>query len=1201
MYSELSTPKRDGAATKPARPEVRLDDRYTARGGAVFISGIQALVRLTIEQRLLDRERGLDTGLFVSGYPGSPLGGLDGELRRASEHTAPLGIVFTPGLNEELAATAVAGTQLIGEVQSRRHEGVVGMWFGKNPGLDRAADAIRHANVSGTNPRGGAVAIVGDDPGCKSSTIPSSCESMCRSLLVPVLAPGDARELIELGLHAVAMSRASGLWTALKVVADVADSAGVIELDGLSADVPAPPERDFSPPVLLAPGSLRAERDQFGARLRRAVEYARAARLNRVEFEPDGPVRTVLLAAGATFGVLLRTLAELGMDDAAKRAAGLRLVRLGMPWPLDAATARELTAGAAQAIVVEEKLPFVEAQLKELLYGEAGAPRIYGKVGPDGAPLLAPDGVIGVEELAAALAALPPGTLPEHAAARAARLGERSSAAAGQPPLPARTPYFCSGCPHNLSTKAPQDQLVGVGIGCHTMVVLDHDGRGNLLGITQMGGEGAQWLGLEPFCDERHFVQNLGDGTFHHSGSLAVRAAVAAGAKMTYKLLYNDAVAMTGGQAVQGRMDVPTLTRWLADEGVARVIVIAAEPDSYKRVALDPIAEVRDRSRLADSEAELAELTGVTVLLYDDRCATEERRLRKRGRLEAPAERVWINERVCEGCGDCGEVSTCLSVLPVETELGRKTRIHQSSCNQDFACLEGDCPSFVVVEPAKPRARSVPAPPAELPEPALRVPPDALLRMPGIGGTGVVTASQVLQMAAHLDGHAAAGLEQIGLAQKGGPVVSDVRFGASARAGSLRASAGAADVLLGFDLLGAVSPGTLAVVDPERTIPVVNLATMPTAAMVTNPAAAHTPARRARRRLEAATRARDGVFFDAQALSERLFGDHVVANMLLVGAAFQQGCIPVSAAAIERAIALNGTAVEKNLAAFAWGRAVVALPELVERVTAAPVAEPTREEREAEEIVAALGVEGELRRLLAFRVADLIGYQNRALAERYAARVVEVRAAARERVGEGAEELAAAYARSAHRLLAYKDEYEVARLHLDTRERARREEALGADAKVRILLQPPLLRALGLRRKVRVGAVWGMPLLCVLRAARRLRGHWYDPFAHTEVRRTERALIAEYEELTGAALALLGEANGETVRALLAAPEEIRGYEQIKLRSVARCRERARELLAELEAGASGEDRGGRRSRRRPEGRRRRGAPRQARAADGGR
>jgi indolepyruvate ferredoxin oxidoreductase len=1198
MHSDLATRQQDGAGAGPARQDVRLDDKYTARAGAVFMSGIQALVRLTIEQRLLDSARGLDTRLFVSGYPGSPLGGLDGELRRAAAHTEPLGIVFTPGLNEELAATAVAGTQLIGEVEGRRCEGVVGVWFGKNPGLDRAADAIRHANLSGTAPLGGAVAIVGDDPGCKSSTIPSSCEPMCRSLMMPVLAPGTAAELIELGLHAIAMSRASGLWSALKVVADVADSAGVIPLDDLAAAIPPPRARAFAPPVLLAPSSLQAELDQTGERLRRAIDYARTARLNRIAFEPAGAVRIVLVGVGSAYQVLARTLSELGVDDASSDAAGIRLARVAMPWPLDRDTARELTAGATDVFVVEEKMGFVEAQLKELLYGVSGAPRIHGKLSSQGEPLLAADGVIGVEELAAALARLADGPLPAYFAERAAQITQRGVETTGLEMLPARTPYFCSGCPHNLSTRAPADQLVGVGIGCHTMVVLDHDGRGNLLGVTQMGGEGAQWLGLAPFCDERHFVQNIGDGTFHHSGSLAVRAAVAAGARMTYKLLYNDAVAMTGGQAVQGRMDVPTLTRWLADEGVERVIVIAAEPDSYRRVKLDPIATLRDRARLAESEAELTRVDGVSVLIYDDRCATEERRMRKRGQLDAPAERVWINERVCEGCGDCGEASSCLSVMPVDSELGRKTRIDQSSCNQDFACLQGDCPSFVVIEPGEKRSRPVPEPPTGFPEPVLRVGSDALVRMQGIGGTGVVTASQILQMAAHLDGHAAAGLEQIGLAQKGGPVVSDVRFGGSALTGSIRASKGAADALLAFDMLGAVGPGTLTVLDPERTIPVVNLGSTPTAGMVTGSTPGGVPALRARRRLEAATRAGDGVFVDAHALSEQLFGDHVVANMLVVGAAFQHGCLPLSRAAIERAIALNGTAVEKNLAAFAWGRAIVAAPELVDSAIAAPTAPATAAETEAAQIASALGAEGELRRLLEYRVADLIGYQDSAFADRYAGRVMDVLAAARGRVGEGADEIAQAYCRSAHRLLAYKDEYEVARLHLDASERARREHEFGRGAKVRILLQPPLLRTFGLKRKIRVGG-WAVPLLRALRAGRRVRGRWYDPFSHTEVRRVERALIAEYEGLVETALARLGEGNRETVLELLRAPEQIRGYEQIKLRNVERFRERSSELIDELENSPAEERRLTVRRRHRSGGVERRSVRSRARATDG--
>ena len=715
------------------RPDVSLEDKYAADSGPVLMSGIQALVRVTLDQRRLDRRRGLDTTVFVSGYPGSPLGGLDQELRRAAKHLDPAGVVFQPGLNEELAATAVAGTQLLGQLDGRRHDGVTGIWFGKSPGFDRAADAIRHGMLSGTAPLGGAVAWIGDDPSAKSSTVPSSSEPMCRSLHMPLLAPGTPADVVSLGLHAVALSRHAGLWCAMKLVADTADGSAIVALDGILDAIPQLPAReDVAPPILLAPSNLDAEHDLMTRRLARAQEYARIAGLNRIAFEPRRP-RVAAVAAGMGYQALLRALDGLGVDEAALEALGLRLVALGMPWPLDRDDVRALVSGVETVVVVEDKLAFVEAQLKELLYREPGAPLVLGKEDADGAPLLSSRSALTADDVAVALARV---------------LGEEALPAGARPPasngavelesLPARTPYFCSGCPHNVSTRAASDQLVGVGIGCHTLVVIDGgDRRGQLVGMTQMGGEGAQWLGLAPFTDDEHFIQNVGDGTFHHSGSLAIRAATAAGARITYKLLYNDAIAMTGGQRAPGRLDVPDMTRWLALEGVKQIVVTTPEPERYRDVALDPIATVRHRDELQEAQRELAAVDGVTVLIHDDRCATEKRRLRKRGRLDAPAERVWINERVCEGCGDCGEQSSCLSVQPVETEFGRKTQIHQSSCNQDFTCLKGDCPSFLLVTPnGGARKRSAPAVPVQLPDPAPRVARDAVVRMPGVGGTG---------------------------------------------------------------------------------------------------------------------------------------------------------------------------------------------------------------------------------------------------------------------------------------------------------------------------------------------------------------------------------------------------------------------------------------------------------------------------------
>ncbi|MFG1702607.1 indolepyruvate ferredoxin oxidoreductase family protein [Nonomuraea sp. M3C6] len=1107
---------------------VSLDDKYTALDGRVLISGIQALVRLTLEQRRLDEERGLDTRVFVSGYQGSPLAGVDLEMGRAARFLDEAGVVFQPGLNEELAATSVAGTQLLGQVPGRRHDGVTGFWYGKNPGLDRAADAIRHANVAGAAALGGAVAWIGDDPGCKSSTLPSSCEPMCQSLSMPLLAPGSVAEIIEFGLHAVALSRATGLWAGLKIVADIADASATVDLGPLRESIPIPQKTESAPsPILLGPAALDAEHDMLTRRLDLAREYARTHGLNRIMFGADNTTLGIL-ASGTAYAVVLRALADLGLDEAALDGLGLRLIRLAMPFPLAYDELAAMTADLDKVLVVEDKVPFLEGQVKQALYGGERTPAVVGR------ELLTARGTLGAEDVAKAIAACLGKELAPRKTVKPRRM---------LPLVAARTPYFCSGCPHNTSTRTSDDTLVGVGIGCHAMIALDGHGRGTQVGITQMGGEGAQWIGLAPFTGDRHFVQNLGDGTYHHSGSLAIRAAVAAGVSMTYKLLYNDAVAMTGGQRAEGRLDVPALTHELAVEGVGRVVVTTPEPETYRGVRLASIASVRHRDDLPAVERELAALGGVTVLIHDDRCAAEERRLRKRGKLPTPLQKVVVNERVCEGCGDCGDVSTCLSVQPVETEYGRKTRIHQASCNSDLSCLKGDCPSFLLVEPGTRTAREAPPLPVDAPEPVGR-PAEALIRMPGIGGTGVVTVSQILQMAAHLDGLYAAGLEQTGLAQKGGPVVSDVRISPRPVDGSVRASPGSADVLIGFDLLGAAGDANLAVAAPERTIAVLNTSIVPTAAMVTGrvPVPGHAAAVA---RVESA--ARSVACLDAHELAEALFGDHMPANLLLLGAAYQHGCLPVSAASVERAITLNRAAVEQNLAAFRWGRAAVADPESVRKAVGV-----------AEEPVAGL------EEVVATRVADLTGYQNAAYARTYAEDVRQVTAVAAERAGEEAgARIALAYARGLHKLMAYKDEYEVARLHLDPVEKERREREFGADAVVSVLLHPPLLRAMGLKRKIRLRRSAGV-VFRGLRAAKVLRGTAFDVFGHARVRRVERELVTEYRDLMRAALTRLTPGTADAVEEIAGLPELIRGYEDIKLARVAEFRERARTALTGL-------------------------------------
>ena len=1152
------------------RREVTLDDKYLLDEGRVLLTGVQGLVRLVLDQHRADRARGLLTGTLVSGYQGSPLGGFDQELQRRAELCAEHHVRHVPGLNEELGATSAWGSQLAGQLPGSRYDGVLAMWYGKAPGLDRAADSLRHGNFVGVSRTGGALAVAGDDPSCKSSTIPSASESLLASLHMPVFAPGDVQDVLDLGLHAYACSRASGLWCGFKIVTSVADASGTADV-GPDRVVPQLPEviwqgrpYEHVPNAnLLAPASLDMERTLLGPRTELALAYARANDVNRVDGARDAWLGIV--TAGKAHYDLRHALRRLGLEERELERAGVRILKLGMIWPLEPETVRAFAHGLDEILVVEEKGPFVESSLKEVLYGIAHAPRIVGKRDERGEVLLPAELDLDADMVARAVAARLRSRVELPSVESGLRALDEIAARPRPLPMAARSPFFCSGCPHNSSTKAPEGTLVGAGIGCHTMVLLNPEGKGEITGITQMGGEGAQWIGMEPFTDDRHLVQNIGDGTFHHSGSLAVRAAVASGVNITYKLLFNGAVAMTGGQNVEGGMSVPELTRWLELEGVRRIIVTTEEPERYRGVKLSAIAELRDRGDLLEAQRELAEVDGVTVLIHDQECAAELRRKRKRGKAPDPVERIWINERVCEGCGDCGKKSSCLSVVPVETEFGRKTQIHQASCNKDYSCVEGDCPSFLTVVPGKVARVEAPAPPASLPDPE-RVVSDAEcgVRMMGIGGTGVVTVSQVLGMAALIDGLQVRGLDQTGLSQKGGPVVSDLRISRTELASASKAPAGSVDVYLGFDLLGASADSNLATATPARTVAVVSTNAVPTGRMVIDPGERFPELSGQLDRIDAVTRRELNLYLDAQGLSERLFGDHMMANTLALGAAFQRGVLPVSLGALEQAIRLNGAAVEKNLAAFAWGRAVVARPDAVEAATRAPEPEaPELSERERELVDLAVdGDAGELRRLVETRVPELTAFQSAAYARRYADAVRRVQVAEQELV-PGSSELAEAVARNLFKLMAYKDEYEVARLHLDSFERAKLDAELGEGARIWFNLHPPLLRALGLKRKLKLGR-WFVPAFRLLRAMRRLRGTALDPFGLAKVRRMERRLVAEYEQLVSEALAALTPDTHATAVELCELPDMVRGYEDIKLESVERFRARAQELLEEL-------------------------------------
>jgi len=1162
---------------------VNISDRYEATEGTVMLSGMEAIVRLFLTQRRLDRQRDLSTALFISGYEGSPLGGLDQQLQRAHTLLDEMDIVFRPGINEELAATAVGGTQLTGELPGRRVDGVVGFWYGKNPGLDRATDAIRHASVSGTAPLGGAVALVGDDPLSKSSTLPSSCEQMARALGTPLLAPSSVSEIITLGLHAVGLSRYAGLWTSMKIVADIADATSTVVVPPLaSLGIPAPDQtRVWHPRTLVGPGALEAEEDFVRVRIPRTYEYTEVAGLNRITSEPIRP-RIAVLASGMAYAATLRALSDLGFTQHDQDDLGLRLVKIDLPWPLSPFALRAMVHRVHEVLVVEDKAPVVEEQLKSALYRQPNQPRIYGKEDAAGRPMIPHHGAVTTEIVTTALARLlRDEALPAHLRHAIDQHNHpepiRISLAHDHDPAP-RTPYFCSGCPHNISTRADDDQLVGLGIGCHIMAAFDDVGRGNKIGMTQMGGEGAQWIGMSPFTDDRHYAQNIGDGTFFHSGSLAVRAAVAANVTMTYKLLYNDVVAMTGGQTPIGQVGVPELTHWLAMEGVKKVIVTSPEPHQFDEADIHSIATVVHRDLMPDALRQLAAINGVTALIHHDPCAAEERRLRNRGQRPALTESVWINQRVCEGCGDCAEQSTCMSLVHIDTEFGEKMSVHQGSCNLDMTCVKGECPSFVIARHPKGKVAEAtptyPVPPTTLPEPVGQPwSGSTVIRMPGIGGTGVVSASRIVQMAAHLDELHAASIDQTGLAQKGGPVTSDVRISSVAIEGDIHASRGGADLLLGFDLLGAAGDGALSIASPERTVAVINMAEIPTAAMLRHQGTAFPLAAGLRARIARSTRADAMICIDAQTIAERLTGDHLAANLVLVGAAFQAGLLPFSASALAEAIRLNGVDVAANLAAVNWGRAAVADPAAIERALAptvpAPIVRPPAP-LPADAAPDASWPEA-LRQLVGHRASELVDFQNARLARTYVSHVRRVASQESAATDDPELPLTETFARGLFSLMAIKDEYEVARLHLLPEEQEAFAHAFPGARRV-YMLKPPVLTSLGLKRKIKLIRS-ARPAFGILRAARHVRGTPLDIFSWSAERRAEGRFLSDYLDLVGTAMAKLTPETFDDVRSLVDAANRVHGYAHVRQESITRVRAEVELALQALTPEEYAEDR----------------------------
>ena len=1147
-----NNPIMDGSPAPPAAPtpaapiayDYRLDDNLTRTQGRVFLTGTQALVRALLTQGRLDRERGLNTAGFVSGYRGSPLAGVDLTLWKAQALTDANRVRFLPAINEDLAATAVMGTQQAGLRADRKVQGVYAMWYGKGPGLDRAGDALHHGHAAGASRHGGVLMVVGDDHAAVSSSIPHASEASLMGWMTPIINPASVCEYETFALWGWALSRHAGTWVAFKAISETVES-------GQSFELAPTPEYGMPDDPLLPRESTEYDTRGFlslaiEARMLRRLDavkaFARRHSIDQLAW-PAPRAQVGIVAVGKAYLDALEALRRLGVSQEA-----VRLYKPGLTWPLDAERLLEFASGLSHILVIEEKGAVVESQVKDLLFNLPRHPSVCGRLGLDGAAMIPPAGQLRPSLLAAPLAAWLQrtagiATTPDASLQCPAPLSNEADGMR-------RQPYFCSGCPHSTSTKVPEGSQALGGVGCHYMATWMDRATG---GLTQMGGEGADWVGLAPYVDMPHVFQNMGEGTYYHSGYLAIRQAVAARANITYKILFNDATAMTGGQPVDGPISVPQICQQLRGEDVARIVVTTDEPEKYRGVDLGGVA-VHHRRDLDALQRELRAIAGVTVLIHDQTCAAEKRRRRKKNQYPDPPRRLLINSAVCEGCGDCGTQSNCLSIAPLETPYGRKRVIDQSSCNKDYSCAEGFCPSFVSVIGGKPRRRAGDAVNADraawrarvadLPEPAIAAPTQPYrLLVAGIGGTGVVTIGALVSMAAHLQGLSACTLDLTGLAQKGGTVLSHIRLApADAPAGPARLDWQQADAAILCDAVAAVAPDALGALRAGRTRVTLNTHVAASSDFTRKPdAPLHAQALQAKIRHAAGSA--QVAALDAHAAALALFGDSILSNVFLLGYAWQRGDIPLALPALARAIELNGVAVDTNRAAFDAGRLAAHEPQALEAAL-----KPRAQ-------IVQLHVPEPYAQAVARRERDLAAYQNAAYARQY--RELVDRVAQRERAiapDARTPRLALAVARSLFKLMAYKDEYEVARLYSDGAFRAMVQDQFEGDVQLRFHMAPPLLARkdprTGVPRKVALGA-WAERGMRALRHFKGLRGTWLDPFGHTAERRMERALIGEYRRLVETLLDHLSPAKLDQAVRVAALAETIRGYGHVKTASAA--------------------------------------------------
>jgi indolepyruvate ferredoxin oxidoreductase len=1140
---------------------VTLEDKYDLGVERVLVSGTQALVRAALMQQERDRKAGLNTAGYVTGYRGSPLGGLDQQFMRAAKYLAPRSILFQPGLNEDLAATALWGSQQAEMRGEGRFDGVFGMWYGKGPGVDRSGDVFRHANAAGSSKHGGVLVLMGDDHAAESSTVPHQSEFALLDAMMPILNPAGVQEILDYSLYGLALSRYSGTWVGLKCVHDNVESTAIIEAGPSRAQSALPSDFEMPKGGL----NIRAADDRFEQELRlhtykrfAAVAFARANKLDRIVLQGGAMAKIGIVTAGKSYLDTREALEELGIDESRAAKLGLRLLKLGLVWPVDPIIIEKFAEGLDLIIVVEEKRSLIETHVKEQLYNIRSSPIVIGKRDENEAHLFPAFGTLEPHQIAVAvgerLVAL---TNDQDLARRVDSLRHRRAGLKTSADLMTRIPYFCAGCPHNSSTVIPEGGRGYAGIGCHWMV--QGIPERHTEGSTHMGGEGANWIGEAPFSKRAHVFQNMGDGTYNHSGLMAIRAAIAAGVTMTFKILYNDAVAMTGGQANDGNVTVETIAQQMRAMGVSRITVVSDEPEKYEgRIVFPTGTTVHHRDDIINLQKELMQLQGVSVLIYDQTCAAEKRRRRKRGAYPDPNKRVFINERVCEGCGDCGVKSNCVAVQPVETPFGRKRQIDQSVCNKDYSCLKGFCPSFVTVEDGElvkgAQGAALPVFPV-LPEPEL-IPlerPWSVL-VTGIGGTGVVTIGHVLAMAAHIEKKGAALIDMAGLSQKNGAVVTHLKIAQRPQdIATIRIAAGGSDLILGCDLVTSASERVLATADPVRTFGVVNShEVMP--AQFTRSADLQFPAKEMSKEIESRLRPQGAHFVDSTLIATELLGDSIASNMLTMGYAYQKGLIPIGSTAIERAIELNGVSVKLNLDAFLLGRRAAHDPDLF----AALVVKKMDRRLET------------LDELIERRFNDLVAYQDVAYGRRYRALVEEARHAEEAR-SKGGMALTEAVARYYYKLLAYKDEYEVARLYTDGEFRKELEKRFKG-GQVKFHLAPPLLASrdpvTGHLRK-RVYGPWMMSAFALLAKFKFLRGTAFDPFGYSTERKQERALVREYEQSIHDVLAGLNPGNHGLAVEIASIPQMIRGFGHVKERHLVPARKRWSELLEAYRSGRS--------------------------------